>query len=90
MNEPLFSRIDFGNEAGDDVDPAELTTYFVEQDLFREMLEPKRKLAVAVAKKGVGKSALIQWLSHQISERETKPLVVKEGLNKSTDHAVVR
>jgi hypothetical protein len=77
MAKPLFHKIDFGNEAGDDVDPAELTTYFVEQDLFNDMLNKKQKLAVAVAKKGVGKSALIQWLSHQVKVRHPESLVVK-------------
>lgn len=77
MAQPLFHKIDFGNEAGDDVDPAELTTYFVEQDLFSDMLDPKKKIAVAVAKKGVGKSALIQWLSYRIAETDPNALVVK-------------
>lgn len=74
---PLFHRIDFGNEAGDDVDPAELTTYFVEQDLFTRMLDPKEKLAVAVAKKGVGKSALIQWLAYQVKQQNPDAVIVK-------------
>jgi len=52
MAKPLFHTIDFGNEAGDDVDPAELSTYFGEQDLFNDMLNRKQKIAVAVAKKG--------------------------------------
>lgn len=77
MTKPLFQLIDFGNEAGDDVDPAELTTYFVEQDLFRSMLAPKAKLAIAVAKKGIGKSALIQWLSHQVAEHNSDALIIK-------------
>lgn len=77
MTKPLFHRIDFGNEAGDDVDPAELNTYFVEQDLFLSMLDHKKKLAIAVAKKGVGKSALIQWLSYQVAEKHPEALIVK-------------
>ena len=30
----LLKRLDFGNEAADDVDPMELATYFVEQEAF--------------------------------------------------------
>jgi len=77
MGKPLFHRIDFGNEAGDDVEPQELTTYFVEQDLFTDMLNPEEKLAISVAKKGVGKSALIQWIGYKVSEENSDALVVK-------------
>lgn len=77
MTKPLFHKIDFGNEAGDDVDPEELSTYFVEQDLFSDMLNKKQKIAVAVAKKGIGKSALIQWLSHKVKEENPNAVVVK-------------
>jgi hypothetical protein len=31
----LLAKIDFGNEAGDDINPDEITHYFVEQSSFR-------------------------------------------------------
>lgn len=77
MTKPLFHLIDFGNEAGDDVDPAELSTYFVEQELFVSMLDHKQKLSIAVAKKGLGKSALIQWMSYKVAEKHPEALIVK-------------
>jgi hypothetical protein len=69
--------MDFGNEAADDADPAELATYFVEQTVFRQFLQPDYKILVAAAKKGVGKSALLQWAVHSISKRDTDALVIK-------------
>ena len=73
----LLKDMDFGNEAGDDADPAELATYFVEQSNFRNFLEPENKIRVATAKKGVGKSALLQWAAHNISKTDENALVVK-------------
>lgn len=55
----LLATLDFGNEAGDDVDAAELLSYFVEQQSFRHFLDREKRLLVATARKGVGKSALL-------------------------------
>ncbi|MEO6824025.1 MAG: hypothetical protein ABI167_04735 [Nitrosospira sp.] len=49
----------------------------MEQDIFRNMLDHKNRLTIAVAKKGIGKSALIQWLSYQISQTQSEALIVK-------------
>jgi hypothetical protein len=73
----LLKKIDFGNEAGDDADPQELTSYFVEQSMFREFVDPSYKVLIATAKKGVGKSALIQWLNFRIETVEPDSIVVK-------------
>ena len=75
-NSDLLSRIDFGNEAGDDVDPEELMEYFVEQQSFAKFLERRRKLLVASARKGVGKSALLKWTAHKIQSRDPEALVI--------------
>ena len=79
MNNPksLLEQIDFGDETGDMVDPAELTTYFVEQDAFLKLLRPQDKIAIATAKKGIGKSALIQWLSFRVAQKFPDALVIK-------------
>ena len=63
----LLKSMDFGNEAADDADPEELSAYFVEQKMFKEFLDPKQKMLIATAKKGVGKSALLKWAAHNIS-----------------------
>jgi hypothetical protein len=73
----LLRRIDFGNEAGDDADPEELVTYFVEQEKFKGFIDPRKRILVATAKKGVGKSALIQWASFMLEKGDEEALVIK-------------
>ncbi len=68
--------MDFGNEAGDDVDSEELESYFVKQELFKDFENPRCKFQIALAKKGVGKSALLQWLADNFSKAEDA-LVIK-------------
>jgi hypothetical protein len=73
----ILRRLDFGNEAGDDVDPEELVSYFVEQESFNKFLDRRKKLLVATARKGVGKSALLKWIGHKVSNRDPDALVIK-------------
>lgn len=73
----LLKRMDFGNEAGDDADPEELSTYFVEQTTFNKFLTATNKILLATAKKGVGKSALLQWTAYNISRKDPDALVIK-------------
>jgi hypothetical protein len=42
----ILKSLDFGNEAGDDVDPDELLEYFAEQEAFGRFLEARRKFLV--------------------------------------------
>lgn len=67
-NQTSLSQVDFGNEAGDDVLPSEVLEFFVEQPAFHQFLDEKKKILMATAKKGVGKSALIQWIEAKIEE----------------------
>lgn len=73
----LLREMDFGNEAGDDADPLELSTYFVEQSMFKKFLEPESKILVATAKKGVGKSALLQWAAFNLTNSDKDSLIIK-------------
>jgi Mrp family chromosome partitioning ATPase len=73
----LLKVMDFGNEAGDDADPEELATYFVEQPTFAKFLATSYKILVATAKKGVGKSALLQWAAYNIAQKDPAALVIK-------------
>lgn len=73
----ILEEIDFGNEAGDDVPANELATYFVEQKTFTKFTNDKKRLFVATAKKGVGKSALLQWLKLSIPRKYESDLVIK-------------
>ena len=72
----VLARLDFGNEAADDVDPEELVKYFVEQEAFAKFLDLRHKLLVATARKGVGKSALLQWISHRIGTSDRDALII--------------
>jgi hypothetical protein len=38
----LLEKMDFGDEAADDADAAELASYFVEQTMFHEFLNPQK------------------------------------------------
>lgn len=79
MSSPTSSflrQIDFGNEAGDDVPPSEVGEFFFEQPEFEIFLEEKQKLLMATAKKGVGKSVLIQWIEAKISEVHGENVII--------------
>ena len=73
----ILEEFDFGNEAGDDVPAEELAAYFVEQSMFKKFTDQKKRLCVATAKKGVGKSALLQWLKISLPEKHPSDLVIK-------------
>jgi hypothetical protein len=72
----IMPKIDFGNEAGDDVQPAEIVNFFVEQLSFRKFLNPTKKILLATAKKGVGKSALIRWIEAKVQEEYSDEVLV--------------
>ena len=69
--------MDFGNEAADDADPEELASYFVEQTMFHEFLSSRKRLLIATARKGVGKSALLQWAASKIQDGDKDALVIR-------------
>ncbi|MBM4285799.1 MAG: hypothetical protein FJ128_11215 [Deltaproteobacteria bacterium] len=73
----IIEHLDFGNEAADDVAPEELSSYFVEQAMFNKFLNKNNKILIATARKGVGKSALLQWISHTIHKNDHNALVIK-------------
>ncbi len=75
--ESLLSRIDFGDETADMVAPEELASYFVEQPAFIALADSKEKISIITAKKGVGKSALIQWLSYRVAKNHPDALVIR-------------
>jgi hypothetical protein len=73
----ILDDFDFGNEAGDDVPAKELITYFVEQKMFEKFTNKNKRLCVATAKKGVGKSALLQWLSIYLPKNNSDDFIIK-------------
>lgn len=72
----LLKKIDFGNEAGDDVQPSEIVNFFVEQSSFHQFLNPTKSILLATAKKGVGKSALIRWIEAKVQEEQGDDVLV--------------
>ena len=72
----ILKKIDFGNEAGDDVQPSEVLNFFVEQSSFEKFLNPTKSILLATAKKGVGKSALIRWIEAKIQEEHEDNVIV--------------
>lgn len=68
--------VNFGNEAADDIAPEELASYFMKQESFDEHLKVSNKLLVVTARRGVGKSALLQWIGYKVQEREPEDLVI--------------
>lgn len=72
-----LTAIDFGNEAADDIDSAELIPCFVEQQQFKKFTNSDHKILIATARKGVGKSALLQWISHTTGKNDSDALVIK-------------
>lgn len=73
----IMSKVDFGNEAADDIDPEELAAYFVEQSTFNRFTDSSRRVMVAHARKGVGKSALLQWMAYKVDQNDKEALVIK-------------
>jgi hypothetical protein len=73
----ILENIDFGNEAGDDIESDEIAKYFIVQRLFNKFLEETNKILVATGKKGIGKSALIQWTGYNVAEKDTDAIVIK-------------
>jgi hypothetical protein len=66
----------FGNDAGEDEDEDVLASYFVNQAAFKDFLDPATRLQVVRARKGMGKSALLAMLMHDLKRAQNKPLIV--------------
>ena len=73
----ILEKIDFGNEAADDIDPIELNKHFVIQKTFNKFLDSKNLILVATGKKGIGKSALLKWIGHNVTQADPDAVVVK-------------
>lgn len=73
----ILKGFDFGNEAGDDASPEELASYFVEQHYFDDYLNKNKRILIATARKGVGKSALLKRLANVLQNQEPDYLVIR-------------
>lgn len=66
----------FGNEAAEEENPQVLASYFVEKPSFRRFYDPRRRLAIVRARKGMGKSALLAKVAHDVREQHPDALVI--------------
>lgn len=75
----IVENINFGNEAGDDLLPEEIESFFVEQDSFREYLDFDNRILLSIARKGVGKSALIRWMHLKLENDDDFVVITLRG-----------
>lgn len=79
MKEPVLDFYDtelFGSEDAEGEDPEVLASYFVEKPSFRPFHNPSRKLAIIRARKGMGKSALLAKVAHDVQRSDPSALVI--------------
>ncbi|MDR2553038.1 MAG: hypothetical protein LBD31_07745 [Treponema sp.] len=73
----LLDEVDFGNEAGDDIEASDITDLFVEQLSFDSYLNFDNKIKLITGKKGVGKSLLLQWLNLKFNKKSDNVIIIK-------------
>lgn len=66
----------FGNDAGEDELPEVLASYFVDQPAFKNFLAETTRFQIARSRKGMGKSALLSKLAHDLKKKDEAPIVV--------------
>lgn len=72
----------WGNLAGEDESPDVLESYFVDKpDAFADFRSPTRPLAIARARKGMGKSALLKKIATERQKHTKKNGDIKDVLN---------
>ncbi|WP_200861995.1 hypothetical protein, partial [Pseudogulbenkiania ferrooxidans] len=69
----------FGNDAGEDEDPEVLDSYFINKVEFNKFLSEKVGLCVARAKKGMGKSALLNRMAYSLSKHDSNIIIKVTG-----------
>ncbi len=84
----------FGNEAGEDEDPAILSSYFITKNKFNKFFSQSRRFAIVRARKGMGKSSLLSKMAYDVKNNEPENIVISitgsdllsYGNFNSTDH----
>src|SRR5437016_83063 len=66
----------FGNDAAEDESPERLAFYFVDKDVFKTFRNEDVRLSIAMARKGIGKSAILAHTAFLLERAPSKPLVV--------------
>lgn len=76
MREDLLNSELFGNEAGEDENKRRLNEYYLEKEKNKIFHDPNRKLGFVRARKGVGKSALLNYSAYRIEEKYKNDMVI--------------
>lgn len=66
----------FGNEAGEDEDPAVLDSYFIRKPDFENFYSSRAKIGFVRSRKGMGKSALLKHTHYQKQQADDGDLLV--------------
>lgn len=67
----------FGNDAGEDESPEILASYFVDNDTFASFWDADIQLRFVRARKGMGKSALLSKLAHDLALKGGDTIIVR-------------
>ena len=76
MGNNYLARTNFGDETADDAPLDDLMAYFVKQNSFEQFKDFQKRFLVVRARKGNGKSAILQWVYHS-SLKNKSNIVVK-------------
>ena len=76
MREDLLNRELFGNEAGEDEDKKRLSDYYLEKEKNSVFYDVNWNLGFVRARKGVGKSALLNYTAIKVSELYQEDLII--------------
>lgn len=76
MRDDLINPKLFGNEAGEDEDKKRLTDYYLEKERNKIFYDAERKLGFVRARKGVGKSALLNYSAYKVEEKYKKDMII--------------
>ena len=76
MREDMLNPELFGNEAGEDEDKKRLNDYYLEKDENSIFYDENRNLEFVRARKGVGKSALLNYTAIKVSELYRDDIII--------------
>ena len=76
MKECILSPELFGNEAGEDEDKKRLSDYYLEKDKNKIFFDVNRSLGFVRARKGVGKSALLNYTAIKVEEQYEDDIII--------------
>ena len=76
MREDLLNNDLFGNQAGEDEDKERLNDYYLEKEQNARFFDKGTKLSFVRARKGVGKSALLNYTAYKVEEKYPEDIII--------------